>query len=41
LMLLIIWLPLSILFILLSLPPVKGSVIGVLWALNITRHNVK
>lgn len=38
LMLMLIWLPLSMLFILLTLPPIKGSVIGVLWALNIKRE---
>jgi uncharacterized protein (DUF983 family) len=39
--LLAIWLPLSVLFILLMLPPVKGSVIGVLWALGITKDTHK
>jgi len=37
--LLAIWIPISILFILLTLPPIKGSVIGVLWALGITRDS--
>lgn len=39
LLLLSIWLPLSILFILATLPPIKGSVIGVLWALGITKDS--
>jgi len=38
-MLMAIWLPVSVVFILLALPPVKGAVIGVLWALNITKHD--
>jgi uncharacterized protein (DUF983 family) len=41
LMLMGIWLPISVLFILLCLPPAKGSVIGVLWALGITRDSQK
>lgn len=38
LMLMVIWLPISILFILTILPPTKGSVVGVLWALNLKRE---
>lgn len=39
LLLLSIWLPVSIFFILGILPPVKGSFIGILWALNLSRKD--
>lgn len=33
----LIWVPITIALILLSLPPIKGATIGVLWALDIKR----
>lgn len=36
-MLLSLWLPISIFFILGTLPPIKGSFIGILWALDLSR----
>ena len=38
LVLFLIWIPITICFVLVSLPPIKGSVIGILWALNIKRR---
>ena len=32
-----IWIPIVLLFIIFSLPSIKGSVVGVLWALDIKR----
>lgn len=39
LMLMAIWLPISILFILATLPPAKGAVLGALWALDIKKDS--